>query len=601
MNRRDFIKLSSATSLALSLEGLPIHVQAQNTADKKTRNTNGKILVLVRLSGGNDGLNTVIPLDQYSTLSTARGNILVPSTNVLPLNNFSNTGLHPAMTGLQSMFNANKVNIVQGVSYPNPDYSHFRASDIYSSAADANLFLNSGWIGRFLDNQFPGAPAAYPSSSFLDPLSIEIGSVTSSVLVGSQGLNGFTISDIDTFYNIVNGTVDPAPNTRGGNELTYVRFIAQQTQAYNIRIQNAALAGSNAVVYPTGNDLASQLKIVAKLISGGLQTPVYIVTIDGFDTHSNQVDAANHAIGYHADLLTELSTAIHTFQQDIEAQNFANKVVGMTFSEFGRRIIANASSGTDHGESAPMIVFGTSVNPSIIGNNPTIPANATVYDNLPMQHDFRQIYSTVLTDWFGLSNTAVNSIMNGNNYQWLPIFSNAVLPIALKNFTAVENDCEVTISWETGEELNVDYFDVLYGSDKEEFKNISRVSAKGSDSIYQIKHTPQDGYAYYKLKVVDKNGQVSFSQVVSLSYKCNQGTVHVYPNPADTVLHIDVKGEKGLVMFALIDSNGRMVKTIVNNNMNSIVDTSKIPSGIYSLVMTNADQRKSFFKVVVKH
>ncbi|HPI55079.1 MAG TPA: DUF1501 domain-containing protein, partial [Chitinophagaceae bacterium] len=401
MKRRDFLKLSSMATVACSLNGLPIHAYGQETAVRKTRNTNGKILVLVRMAGGNDGLNMVIPIDRYAELTAARADILIPQNQVLGLNGNSNTALHPGMTAMKNMYDNGKLNIIQGVSYPNPSYSHFRATDIYSSASDASLFVNSGWIGRFIDQQFPGAPNAYPNPSFLDPLSIEIGSMASSVLMGNQGLNGFTIADIDNFYNIVNGTVDPAPNTRGGNELTYVRYIIQQTQAYTSRIQSSALAGSNVATYPSNNNLADQLKIVAKLISGGLQTPVYIVTIDGFDTHDTQVDSSDHRLGWHADLLTNLSNAIGAFQEDLELQNLDQNVVGLTFSEFGRRIISNGSHGTDHGEAAPMFVFGTQVNQSVIGTSPVLPAAATVYDSVPMQHDFRQIYSTILSDWFG--------------------------------------------------------------------------------------------------------------------------------------------------------------------------------------------------------
>lgn len=601
MKRRDFLKATSLASLALSVNGIPIHAFGQDGEHSKTRNSNGKILVLIRLSGGNDGLNTVIPLDRYSELSNARANILIPSTAVLPLSGSSTTGLHPAMTALKNMYNNGKVNIVQGVSYPDPNYSHFRASDIYSSASDASMFLNTGWIGRFIDSQFPGAPSAYPSPTFQDPLSIEIGSVTSSVLVGSQGLNGFTISDIDNFYNITMGTVDPAPLTRGGNELTYVRFIAQQTQAYTVRIQTASLAGSNSVTYPAGNELADQLKIVAKLISGGLNTPVYIVTLNGFDTHSVQVDPANHALGEHANLLGALSDAIGAFQLDLETQNLDNKVTGLTFSEFGRRIISNGSDGTDHGEAAPMIVFGSAVNPSILGTSPVLPSVPTVNDNIPMQHDFRQVYSTILTDWFGMSQTSVNTIMNGTAYQWLPIFATTPLPIRLLSFTADVKHCAVRLQWESSSEVNADHYEVFYSSNGQDFVSVGNAACRGFSSTYTFDHTPKEGMAFYKLKMVDIDMKAGFSQVLSLNISCNDSVVHVYPNPADMALHVDVKGQKGMVLLALVNADGRIVKTVVNQNDSSIIDTSRLPDGYYSLVMTNADGHKEFHKILVKH
>ncbi|MGI9191812.1 MAG: DUF1501 domain-containing protein, partial [Chitinophagaceae bacterium] len=388
MKRRDFLKLSSAATLAYSMNGIPIHAYGENGM-MKTRNSNGKILVIIQMSGGNDGLNTIIPIDKYSELSNARSNILIDPQAVLTLNGQPNTGLHPAMTGLQQMFNDGKVNIVQGVSYPDPNFSHFRATDIFFSASDSNVYEETGWVGRFIDSQFPGAPQAYPDPNFTSPLSIQIGTSVSSLFTGANGLNGLAVSNISNFYQIISGQVDPAPNTPAGNELTYIRFISQQTQAYTQAIQIAANSGNNMATYPANNGLADQLKIVARLISGGLQTPVYMVNIGGFDTHDNQVDQMDHSIGQHANLLKRLSDAIAAFQDDLTQLGKDDLVTGCTLTEFGRRIKSNGSGGTDHGSGVPMIFFGNKVNPYVIGNSPNLPANANVSDNVAMQHDFR--------------------------------------------------------------------------------------------------------------------------------------------------------------------------------------------------------------------
>jgi hypothetical protein len=261
----------------------------------------------------------------------------------------------------------------------------------------------------------------------MDPLSIQIGSSISSLFSGANGLNGLAVSSIESFYQIVSGTVDPAPATPAGHELTYIRFIAQQTQSYTQVLQNAAnLQPTNLAPYPANNSLASQLAIVARLIGGGLKTPVYMVNIGGFDTHDNQVDAADHKIGDHASRLTKLSEAIAAFQADITLMGKQDKVTGCTVTEFGRRVKSNASGGTDHGAGAPMIVFGTKVNPTVIGSSPNLPANATASDNVPMQHDFRQVFGTILVDWFGLSLTNAQTILNGNPFTMLPIFKYAV-------------------------------------------------------------------------------------------------------------------------------------------------------------------------------
>ncbi len=431
MKRRDFLKMSTMATLAYSIHGTPIHAYGEEhmlSMIAKTRGNNDNILVLIQMSGGNDGLNTIIPLDKYSELSNARSNILINQADVLPLSGQINTGFHPSMTGLQNLFNTDRMNIVQGVSYPTPNFSHFRSTDIMFSGSDSNVNLNTGWVGRYLDFRFPGAPLNYPDPNiFMDPLSIQIGSSISSLFSGANGLNGLAVSSINNFYQIVSGTVDPAPATPAGNELTYIRFIAQQTQAYTQVLQNAAnLQATNLAVYPSNNYLADQLKIVARLIGGGLKTPVYMVNIGGFDTHDNQVDAIDHKIGEHADILTKLSEAISAFQDDITLMGKADKVTGCTVTEFGRRVKSNASIGTDHGAGAPMIVFGTQVNPTIIGTSPNLPANATASDNVPMQHDFRQVFGTILVDWFGLSLTDAQTILNGNPFSMLPIFKYAV-------------------------------------------------------------------------------------------------------------------------------------------------------------------------------
>ena len=199
-----------------------------------------------------------------------------------------------------------------------------------------------------------------------------------------------------------------------GHELEYVRTTAYQSNEYAQKVKAAYEASSTqSSAYPDpATYLTNQLKIVARLIAGGLKTRVYIVSLGGFDTHANQVDPMDsNEVGSHADLLSNLSDSIAGFQDDIEKMGIADRVLGMTFSEFGRRIVSNASTGTDHGAAAPLFLFGNQVKGGISGSNPTIPANATVYDNLEMEHDFRTIYSTVLEKWFCLDEATADNIM----------------------------------------------------------------------------------------------------------------------------------------------------------------------------------------------
>jgi uncharacterized protein (DUF1501 family) len=230
------------------------------------------VLIVIQLSGGNDGLNMVLPRDNYSAYYNARANIAIPETKILPLNGNANTGLHPAMTGLQALYNDGKLSIVQAVGYPNPNFSHFRATDIWMSATDSNQVVNSGWNGRYLNEEYPNFPTGYPNTTMPDPLAIQIGSVTSLALQGPAFNMGMSITNTSSFYNLINGIQDPVPPTAAGKELGYIRTVAQQTQQYATVIKDAAAKVTQQVTYPTGNSLADQLKIVARLIKGGLKT-----------------------------------------------------------------------------------------------------------------------------------------------------------------------------------------------------------------------------------------------------------------------------------------------------------------------------------------
>jgi uncharacterized protein (DUF1501 family) len=426
MKRRNFIRNTAAGALLpLSIGDLKFRAYGPGSilaSLARAANQTDRVLVLIQLNGGNDGLNTLIPTDQYSNLSKARQNILIPENKVLALNGKSGVGFHPAMSGMRNMYNEGLMNIVQNVGYPSPNFSHFRSMDIWMSGSDSNVVETTGWAGRYLDEVFTGYPTGYPTTAMPDPLAIQIGSGVSLTFMGENMNMAMAITDPSNFYNLVTGSTGNAPNTPAGRELTYVRTVAQQAQQYNTVIKGAADKGSNKVTYPSNNRLADQLKIVARLIHGGLKTPVYMVTQGGYDTHSNQTDASDTTTGMHATLLQQLSDAVRAFQNDLKAMEVDNRVTGMTFSEFGRRVMSNFSTGTDHGAAAPLFVFGNAVNPGIIGNNPVISSSVTVADNVPMDFDFRQIYATVLKDWLGLNEAETRSVMGGKPYQTLPIF-----------------------------------------------------------------------------------------------------------------------------------------------------------------------------------
>jgi uncharacterized protein (DUF1501 family) len=428
MKRREFLtRAVPASTLPFLMGGFSVMAYGRSSildALLGTAAATDRVLVLVQLNGGNDGLNTVIPLDQYSALANARSNILIPQNKVLSL--ATATGLHPALgpdatTGrtqsLFSLYNDGKVTVVQSVGYPNPSFSHFRATDIWLTASDANVVLASGWLGRYLDLEYPGYPLSYPSTAMPDPLAIQIGSVVSPGLQGPSVSMGLAIANPNSTYILPGGPTEPPPNTPAGHELTFLRTVAEQTQQYSSAVKGAAGKATNkSTLYPTAgqNSLADQLKVVAQLIAGGLKTRIYVVNLGGFDTHSAQVASTGGTeTGFHATLLNKLSLAIAAFQDDLHLLGIEDRVIGMTFSEFGRRIKSNGALGTDHGSAAPLFLFGTNVNGSIIGSNPTLPVNALVSDNIPLQFDFRSVYMSLLRDWFGATTTELQASISG--------------------------------------------------------------------------------------------------------------------------------------------------------------------------------------------
>jgi uncharacterized protein (DUF1501 family) len=433
MHRRHFLQHTglAAAGACFSYKGYSINPVPQIpflNALAASGNPSERVLVLVQLIGGNDGLNTFVPLDQMDMMSKVRKNVFIPQNKLLKINGTTKNALHPVMTEFRDLYNAGLVNVVQNVGYPNQDYSHFRSTDIWMSASDSDKLVETGWTGRYLQTLHPDFPTGYPGPENPDPLAIQIGAIVSLTLMGTEVPMGMAISDPQDYYQFVNDVVEDAPDTPYGRELKYIRLVSQQAQVYYESIKAAADKGKNlSNKYPSVGDnyLADQLRIVAQLISGGLRTPVYIVTLDGFDTHNDQADS-NTSEGRHADLLRTLSKAVGAFQDDLNKLGVADRVAGMTFSEFGRTIASNGSNGTDHGAAAPLFVFGKNVIPGIIGTNPVIPKETVGSDDLPMQHDFRSIYASALQDWFGIENP--ENVLQ-NKFPILPIFKAGATPV----------------------------------------------------------------------------------------------------------------------------------------------------------------------------
>lgn len=437
MKRRDFIQYTSASFfLPLILDGFGAKAHTQATtpfmkAMLDVADANDNILVVIQLAGGNDGLNMVIPLDQYGDYSatTLRGSIAIPESQILKLKDTPKTGLHPSMKGLQRLYDEGKLSIVHSAGYPNPSFSHFRASDIWFTGVDSDKLSTSGLLGRYVTERYPGFPDDYPSTQNPDPLAIQISSISGTIFNTASITSSLAIQNPDTFATIVgdkpNISPSPLPKTPAGKYTEYVRQQQISSFAYAGQLKAASAKGKNMVTYPN-NSLADQLKIVSRLIHGGLKTKIYYVTLGGFDTHENQVNATDNTTGGHAALMQRVSEGITSFMDDLKAQGIQDKVVGMTFSEFGRRANANGSKGTDHGWASPLFVFGNAIKTQIIGKNPDLKAlsgNTGNY-NVPLQNDFRQVYAAILQDWMGASADSVKKILLDKTFEPVPIFRN---------------------------------------------------------------------------------------------------------------------------------------------------------------------------------
>ena len=448
MKRRDFLAAASTAMLPVMLNGFGVKSFAKSSALVQSLKgtaalNNDRILVIIYLGGGNDGLNTVIPLEYYSEYFGLRSNIAIPESNVLRLSGNSETGLHPAMTGMRAMYDEGKLSIIHSVSYPNPDQSHYRSTDIWMTGVDSTQYASSGWAGRYLNDRYAGYPSGYPNSEMEDPLAIQIGQISTTTLLGNQQAMGVTIENPNSFYQLIgesDGVSGGAlPCCDAGDLIAYIRQKQALAVGYASEIKAAADAGTNMAAYPAAvekNELAEQLKIVARLIHGGLKSKIYYVELGGFDTHSTQV-GTSVLEGAHAKLLKKLSDAVAAFQTDLNLQGTEDKVLGMTFSDFGRRATSNASKGTDHGIGAPMFVFGTGLKRQLVGNNPDLvnglipanPAPGVTNRDIKMQIDFRRVYSDILNDWFGTADSKTDAILY-KDFKTISLFSEVVQTIS---------------------------------------------------------------------------------------------------------------------------------------------------------------------------
>lgn len=395
-SRRSFLQaLGIAGSGSMFLGHSMLSASAPSPLTSAIANANtDNILILIRLNGGNDGLNTVIPIQQFDDYANARPNIYIPESKILKLTD--DFGVPNYMTSLEALWGEGQFKAVHGVGYEGQSLSHFTGSDIFANTdltSTGFSGLNTGWMGRHFEDLYPDYLMNPPAA----PAAIQIGSISNLVFQGEETNYAFVTNNVNQLEEIAQTgqfyDLNPAlfDNCMYGDQLQFLRGVANTTYEYSGKIHEAYERGQNQVEYQD-NSFANQLALLARLIKGNLGTKVYMISMGGFDTHSNQPAA-------HEILMTRLSVAIKDFYDDLAFTQQDDKVLSMTFSEFGRRIHENGSLGTDHGKAAPTLFFGSGLSGSaFVGEHPSLAA-PNGRGNLDYTMDFRDLYATVLAEW----------------------------------------------------------------------------------------------------------------------------------------------------------------------------------------------------------
>ncbi|MBK9335380.1 MAG: DUF1501 domain-containing protein [Lewinellaceae bacterium] len=443
MKRRNFLKIAGLSSFVVNGHAMrPFSNTKMARIMADCEDVEDRVLVLIQLKGGNDGVNTVIPIPQYDVYANLRPVIKIPDTGPERFIRLDNTlpgadqvGLHPVMAGFKALYDKGWLNVVQGVGYENLNQSHFKSTDLWLSGGDGTLDgskIRSGWMGRALNAMYPDVMGT-PIPDMLYPLGIQIGDPYPSLGFHTETEHQNSINlygqDPDGFYSLVQtiggAPLLNAPDSEYGDELRYIMGVEDSVDQYSQYITQAFDAGSNASTGYPQTGLANQLKTVARLIKGGCKTKIYLCSMGGFDTHGSQIPPEGTIVlGRHADLLRNLAEAVKFFYDDLEGLDLADKVVSCTFSEFGRNARENGSAGTDHGTLAPMFIIGKALAGGVHGTNVNLSNLANGNQLQGQQFDYRQVFTTLLQDWLGASNYVLEQTMF-EGYAKMPIVSSA--------------------------------------------------------------------------------------------------------------------------------------------------------------------------------
>ena len=421
-SRRGFLTSMglAAAGGAVMLGGTPVKAYGHSSLlHALSRLDTNRVLLLIQLSGGNDGLNTIVPFrdDQYHR---SRPSLALRQSQTFQLND--DLGMHNALSPLNSHYADGNMAIVQNVGYPNPNLSHFLSTDIWESATETMTIGGTGWLGRYLDVEFPDFAQASP----LNPAAVQIGYGSPLLFQGPTTNMSMSLISVELYERIAATgqlySMEGIPDTTYGQEMTFMRQVFNDSFQFADAIRQAAESARINFLYPVTR-LGEYMSIAAQLIKGGLGARIYSVSIGGFDTHSNQRER-------HGPLLSNLSRSIAAFLEDMNDESVEEEVLVMTYSEFGRRIEQNGSGGTDHGTAAPLFLFGDGVQGGIYGHNPDL-INLDRTGNIPYEFDFRSVYATVLQDWFGLPEADVAGVLH-DVYETLPVIGGTASPTAVE-------------------------------------------------------------------------------------------------------------------------------------------------------------------------
>ncbi|PWG82716.1 DUF1501 domain-containing protein [Pararcticibacter amylolyticus] len=387
MKRRDFLKNTALASGAFLIPSFLKPLEVLGASEL----SGYRNLVIIQLSGGNDGLNTVVPygMDAYYQKRTS---IALPPNDLIRLNELQ--GLNPNMEALREIYDQGWMGILNSVGYPNPDRSHFRSMDIWQTASNSEEYLTTGWIGRYLDSNCQTCKDPYTAIEVDDSLSLALKGHTKKGIAVQDPGKLFNNTREPFFREVVHS---PDKHLNEDN-LGYLYKTMIETYSSAAYIQNTARTYQSKMDYPqTG--FASQLKTVARFINSGLKTRVYYVSLSGFDTHTGQKDQQGR-------LLKQYSEGLAAFLKELKMTDRLDDTLVLTFSEFGRRVEQNASNGTDHGTANNVFVFGGKLKkPGIYNEAPDL-ANLDNGD-LKYKIDFREVYATVLDKWLDVNNSQI--------------------------------------------------------------------------------------------------------------------------------------------------------------------------------------------------